>query len=471
MNLNFPYFWYPKMPFSGYMDVDNYNSNLIKLQNSLIELQHINEPILFHITIGAAMEEIMKKYNNYTNTHHWMQLFPHHIINAYKNNIKVIHFIICPNSDFRDHTNAPIFISKTMKIHNWTFDNTTECYKSDDGLIIVKIFYTMMPTVDKRNETILREYESKFSHIKKYYDNTNVPTMYIPNTYKQTQYDISFTLNFYNELKKTIINVKNQSGFTTCFSFAVFNTETANYSAVSSYGMFAEIVSTFVNNDILYENSCLLAEWTYNYKNYCVLEFINNIKMSYVDDDMLITIENEKIVCKILNSTKVKTILCYLICSCEKKIYLDIQKISGMFQQLFELFDHTSQIDCSNVSEYLNKHNCVPTLKKFNSTVVNTYIFKLNWIKSICNKSNLTRHKILQIYFLIKEKTQTSVHLIKEYDLPTNVLKFDLVEMIAFSQDIKRNIIIPFGNSCVSVGANADTYNNLYFDSCDYEIF
>jgi hypothetical protein len=59
VQLNFPYYFYPNIPFCGYMNTKEYNKNLIKLNDLLLSLQNTQTPILLHISIGASAEEII----------------------------------------------------------------------------------------------------------------------------------------------------------------------------------------------------------------------------------------------------------------------------------------------------------------------------------------------------------------------------------------------------------------------------
>ena len=74
--LNFPYYIYPGTPFHEYTHTDLYNSELLRLHKEIINLSTCNEKILFHLTIGAAMEEylnLQSTSNEYE--FQWQQLF------------------------------------------------------------------------------------------------------------------------------------------------------------------------------------------------------------------------------------------------------------------------------------------------------------------------------------------------------------------------------------------------------------
>jgi len=153
--LNYPWVLYPKFPISGYFDVFSYKTELVRLYNELnILIEKIKSPILFHLTIGAAMEEYIIG-NNSDYTFQWRQLFPIHLEKFASENhdIQIIHFIISPNESFSDEKYlTPKFVSKSKKI-KFIETNKRE-FVSTSHNIITKIFYTMMPTIQNNNYII-----------------------------------------------------------------------------------------------------------------------------------------------------------------------------------------------------------------------------------------------------------------------------------------------------------------------------
>lgn len=265
-NLSFPYYTYPGIPCSGYQDIKNYNRELYRLKNEIIKLNEIQyQPILFHLTIGAAMEELLHIDLNDEYRFQWQQLFPNHIMNALKNDTKVVHFIVSPNKNFSaDNFIEPYFIKNTPEFE-WELIEDRK-YISHKYSYTVMIFYTMIPTVDTRNEKICNIMHSYLHDMD-----------YIINTFVQTKLDITFTKQFWNDLDNLITNINKYGGIVTCFSFAVFNADTNN-STIRNYDMFPEIMYIFNKHSIN-----LLAEWIFYPCNYLVYLYNNSIEnISYI---------------------------------------------------------------------------------------------------------------------------------------------------------------------------------------------
>lgn len=159
--LNFPYYFYPNIPFSGYLDTQEYNKNLVKLNDLFLTLMTINKKIIFHLTIGAAAEEILAEINDLKWQNQWKQLYPAYFDQSEN---EIVHIIVAPNKCF-DEKNLfhefkdPVFISFTSHL-NWKKQNNF--YKSSIKNITVYIFYTMMPTVDKKKQ---RKNNKKYTKI------------------------------------------------------------------------------------------------------------------------------------------------------------------------------------------------------------------------------------------------------------------------------------------------------------------
>jgi hypothetical protein len=250
--LNFPYYIYPGTPYCEYTDVEQYNENILQLNDLLLNLScKINDPILLHFTIGSPMENILN--SNFQ----WQQLFPIHVRNFIKNNnIKnqCIHIIISPDSIFSSKNNVePKFIKETTEFDWLKQGNNYISLKYNYKVII---FNTMMPTYDNRNN----DYINKFINI----NNMKLQYNINFNKYIQTEFDIKFIHDFYNNFNKCVTNITQMGGIITCFSFAVFNAE-SNKNNINKYAMFKEIINIFNNKQTL------LAEWIFYYENYLLV--------------------------------------------------------------------------------------------------------------------------------------------------------------------------------------------------------
>lgn len=258
-NLNFPYYTYPGIPFAGYSDMDAYNSELIRLYDSLLEITKM-DPIIFHLTIGAAAEEYENTMGDQTYDFQWQQLFPHHLMYFLKNNNKnrkVIHYIVAPNNNFGKNDYIPHFIKKTPEF-NWQISNNT--FISKNYNYEVHVFYTMMPTNDANNKKIIdrilmkvldRQFSSHTDIVKKMEE------------YRQSDYDKHFVEEFYKRLDFVIKSLTENNSLVSCFSFAVFNKKTAN-SSLDNFSMFPEI------KKIYNKPMCFLGEWIFVLANYAL---------------------------------------------------------------------------------------------------------------------------------------------------------------------------------------------------------
>jgi len=277
--LNFPYYIYPGTPCAGYHEILSYNDELIRLHTEILLLMDKKTPILFHLTIGAAMEEhnyILKRYPKDTKNNkfkfQWQQLCPNHVRNAIEKNIEVVHFIVSPNESFSNSRFVvPDFILNTQYLEWENTDDKT--FESQIVKYKVMIFYTMMPTCDSRNSTFCDSFKKFF---------TKSTDIDYSARYAQTQNDIKFVKTFYKNLDMLIDKVNINGGITTCFSFAVFHMNT-NKRNIYNFVMFKEIMDIFKK----YPTN-LLAEWTFFEENYLMVIFENgfyvrlNTGISYV---------------------------------------------------------------------------------------------------------------------------------------------------------------------------------------------
>jgi hypothetical protein len=146
----------------------------------------------------------------------------------------------------------------------------------------------MMPTIDERNNLIIKSNVKRFSRICESFSGF-VAEQYLIKTYIQTVNDIKFTSEFYANLKNVIEIIKTNGGIVTCFSFAVFCETTNKFIFGQKYNMFKEI--TNVGCDIL-------AEWRFVATNYLMFEHNNKQILSYEDDSIQITKNDTKLICE-----------------------------------------------------------------------------------------------------------------------------------------------------------------------------
>ena len=242
--MNYPYYIYPGYPCAGYHDFETYNKNLIKLNKEILQLNSIEQPFLFHLTIGSAMEEDLVLNNKSNYAFQWQQLFPYHLQQHAKNGGKVIHFVVTPTHFFNiDRWITPTFLSHTPE-YQWGCANDGQRNVIFSKVYDIKIiiFCTMVPTVDLRN-----------NRIHKIILQNEQLQMYAP-AILQTDYDVEFINSFYINLHNTINYINSIGGISTCFSFAVF-CELTNKRHIRDYEMFKEIIKCYDKE--------ILAEWTF----------------------------------------------------------------------------------------------------------------------------------------------------------------------------------------------------------------
>ena len=247
-NLNFPFYMYPKAPFSGYLETEIYLPELTRFYTSLEKIKsEINTKTIFHLTLGAPMEEYYCMEPKNINLQ-WQQLYPYHLETIYKTtDFNILHFIISPTYSFSDSGyKEPIFLEKTSYM-GWIKINN-RIYVSKDGRYKVMIFCTPLPSDDKRNEKFIKNFISM--GIEKFYD---------INKFMQSHSDNKFTKDLYKLMESVFDEIINKNGLVTCFSFAVFN----NKSDLNNFGLFREIKSLFHKLDDEKTDKKILAEWLY----------------------------------------------------------------------------------------------------------------------------------------------------------------------------------------------------------------
>lgn len=279
LDLNYPFYIYPTHIYSEYKDTKEYIYELKRLYTEINELKKEKEKILFHLSIGAAMEEYNDIHKNEDYVFQWQQLFPIHLRTFADNNkeTKIVHFIISPNETFSSASFKHPEFTKYTQRYNFDFDEKTKTYTSTSHNIIIKIFCTMMPTIHRDYSNIME----CLTNQKQIEDMLKI--------YKRTESDKEFVKRFYDSLQKTMGEISKNNGAVTCFSFAVFNQRTI-YKTINNFKMFHEIINIF--NE---QKKYLLAEWVYREGSFQV--FIGNTGISYVDIDvpyeqLLININN-----------------------------------------------------------------------------------------------------------------------------------------------------------------------------------
>ena len=277
--LTHPWFIYPGYPVKGYNKFDKYKRESLRLYYDINNYEP-KQNTLFHIVIGAAMEE----YYNVSKHHHdtsdldfqWRQLFPywleHHLNNYPTNPINII--IISPNDDFdvdSKNFNVPRLIENTNNIYKWKHTDKTQWTSSICNLT-VDIYNTMMIHYDKEWLSKYSGYMKKQKLIKEIL--FDIEEIHV------SQEDKQFVDDFYDSFKTFITNVICNNGVVTCNSFAVFNISTFNRS-ISNYKMFSEIIDIF---NAFSKNKVMLSEWLWTppMKMYVVHDNIHDKNISYI---------------------------------------------------------------------------------------------------------------------------------------------------------------------------------------------
>lgn len=273
-DINYPFYLYPGYPCAGYHNICIYNKNLKMLYERINYfcqyVERTNVSILFHLTIGACMEEYLALTKITTGTYffQWQQLCPEHLRFHAKNGKKVVHFIVSPNKTFSfDTFMTPSFISQTEEF-SWeiTHENDITIINSKSYDFVVYVFCTMMPTIDNRNKKAL-EY---FRNVKYTHPVDNI---------EQTENDKLFVVKFYNCLNLLFGSIVKNYGTVTCFSFCVFH-ENSNKKKYNNYTMFKEL-----KTQILWNNpNMFLGEWTFFEGCYIIIDCSRiTYRISYVD--------------------------------------------------------------------------------------------------------------------------------------------------------------------------------------------
>tara|TARA_Y100000780_G_scaffold230634_1_gene253287 strand:- start:21028 stop:21888 length:861 start_codon:yes stop_codon:yes gene_type:complete len=275
--MNFPFYLYPNQVLSGYTDYEEYLKETERLYNDLCEYKSKPNTI-FQLIIGAVMEEAIDYKVDINN--HWRQLFPfyleYHLETNTNSNIDI--FLISPNIGFKNHI-KPTFINATS-YYEWKYDKNTKTYYSTTENINVHIYYTPFPSIDLNNYKSLSLYDTIIDkdHLKKLI---------------QTENDINFINNFYQELQIIFETIEKYNGFIICNSYAVFRYGSIFFEKFHSYGLFPDIKNLFKD-----EPTRVLAEWVFKKDNYNMIRAFDGQKINYTDSETgiipIFKIENEK---------------------------------------------------------------------------------------------------------------------------------------------------------------------------------
>jgi len=274
LELNHPFFIYPRGFMSEYNDYNHYRgevkrlykfiNNLSNELNKLNELNELNEfnefiqlseqnvnrnNILIPFIIGSPMEDSITKSNTLKeNYFQFRQLFPNYINNFIKSNpdnkfIQII--IISPDDIFSTHTNKkPLFM--LYESFDFVLTNLNEYVYTEEKLTIkINIFNCPVPCLEKRT-SIINRYDTLINGME--------PNLYNINTYRQTQSDIEFINNFYSSLNRLFSLNSNPSINIVINSWASFK----NLDGISErYNMFPKIL------ELANEHNIIASEWEF----------------------------------------------------------------------------------------------------------------------------------------------------------------------------------------------------------------
>ena len=268
--IHYPYYIYPGYPVSGYTDISTYNLQLLKLNNKINTLKNdVNNRTLFHLTIGACMEEYLQQ--SYTSSSselplaenrykfQWQQLFPDHLKQHALSGGKVIHVIVSPTKSFNMHEyEEPLFVAETLEF-DWIKLVTNDEISIHSRIydIQIYIYCTMMPCIDNRNKYIRDTIQKNISTGHDYVTKIT-----------QTDYDVDYIIKFYNDMKKLFSDIQQNNGIITCFSFAVF-CNGGNKSHIKNFVMFEQLVTHIDWNNI----NMYIGEWSFYSGSYMIVPY------------------------------------------------------------------------------------------------------------------------------------------------------------------------------------------------------
>jgi len=271
--INHPWYVYPNEPLSGYKKYEIYKNEIIKLM-SFIQNFEINNHTVFHLIIGAAMEEFLAsriedpKYEDIT--FQWRQLFPFWIENYLNYNpdgvIRIL--IVSPNKEFSENY-IPLFVQFTNEKFNWKINNNT--ISSQTYNIVINIFCTPFPSIDKNSE-------KKINHYKKFISKNEASNLIV------THHDTLFVKRFNKYLTKLFNNIILNKGIIISTSYAVFN-KNSDLINIKRYKMFLDIYQILKK---VPRESCLITEWIFKPSCYCTINLLNPFNgITYVEPTKL----------------------------------------------------------------------------------------------------------------------------------------------------------------------------------------
>lgn len=262
MDINFPWYLYPNQPCSGYKDYETYRLETIRLYNELVKYKPSKNTV-FQLIIGAVMEEYKERNNNIDE--HWRQLLPYYLENYLENDETnencVEIFIVAPNNNFKEKINLSLI--KETDYLNWIYDEDNKTYKSTLYDLTIKVFYTPFPSIQKNNNAEIKNYSIMLDD----YDFTPII---------QTENDITFVKNFYNQLGKIFDLIEKNKGVVLCNSYAVFRSDSMYKPIYEHYKLFNEIKTLFIK-----KKNRILAEWVFKLNNYEVYRYYYNNMITY----------------------------------------------------------------------------------------------------------------------------------------------------------------------------------------------
>jgi hypothetical protein len=208
MELNHPFFIYPREPLSHYNNYELYRNELLRLNefiknfNYQLENSELEESeVLLSIILGSTMEDaILKSFTPESNIFQSSQLFPSYIKNFIEKDLKkknklVQIIIISPDNFFANIDYSPVFTNfieiEFNKISLYEFIGSTLNTK-----IKINIFNCPFPSLESRNNLI-----EKYNKI--FIDFIKNPE-YKLKTFSQTSQDKIFIDEFYKNLETVL---------------------------------------------------------------------------------------------------------------------------------------------------------------------------------------------------------------------------------------------------------------------------
>lgn len=457
--LSFPYYTYPGIPCCGYHDIERYNPELLRLYDSLENIIS-DPPSVFHLTIGAAMEEFQKLAYDKKCDYQWQQLFPFHIrnflMNGNKYKKKVIHFIVSPNEHFSSAIDdIPFFVMRTPEFE---WEIMGKSYISKKYNYEVHIFCTMIPTIDMRNETILKSFEGHSSQ----------SVLQAVQNFRQTEYDRIFVGMFNSVLEKAIESVTINNGVVTCFSFAVFNQQ-SDRSVIRDYQMFPEIKRIFDSHP-----HSFLAEWIFRKHQYTLklAKYAHHTKrvgykkndfagVSYIfptkemqDGCQLMIKDDGKMFVDMIESSE----LLPKDTQSRKQIYLD--KFCEKFiddSRDISLDEMNDVYHLSSMSEKEIRNKCIVIIRQyFNKKNVKIFVSNMSWMAHLIRKYSINSEMILELYFSVISGSNTLHSLIPEISPSdvtemSNIKHFGLLELLAMSIMTGKSLVFVIAGKEVKI--------------------